>query len=104
MEPERTNWTTVGDKEFPWQCYLSDKDGQITCGCTIISQKLVLTTVRCTEGKNNADMFVNVGAHQQFIGPNPNQMPVEEIHAHPSFDMAIVELATSMTFSDVVSP
>ena len=53
---------------------------------------------------NPADIFVNVGTNRQVTGPNPNQMPVEEIHMHPNFDMAIVELASSLTFSDVVSP
>ncbi len=106
------NWTAAGDKEFPWQCYLGDNERRLSCGCTIISQKLVMTTAQCIYEKNIAEIFVTVGTNQQISGPNPNRIPVVALNIHPSnsqgqsgdFDIAIVELSSYLTFDDAITP
>ncbi len=105
-----TNGTEVGQKDFPWQCYLSSQNGKPFCGCSILTHKLIMTAAHCIEGKRPADIFVSVGSSPYTA--YPNLLPITNFTLHPSyntanqwdFDFSIVELMSNLTFTEAISP
>ncbi len=71
-----------------------------------------MTTAHCLDDKGPDNIIVTVGPNQQSSGLNRNPIPVVAINTHPNynldkigdFDISIVELATYLTFDDVLTP
>ncbi|KAK9874617.1 hypothetical protein WA026_005446 [Henosepilachna vigintioctopunctata] len=94
-------------KNFPHQVAIN-LDGEL-CGGAIIDQKFILTAAHCTRNKNPVDITVRAGSNYSSKGGELYQ--VLAVHEHPNFDtdsfdadVAVIELATSLKFSETIKP
>eukprot|EP00058_Branchiostoma_floridae_P017554 XP_002603042.1 hypothetical protein BRAFLDRAFT_132269 [Branchiostoma floridae] len=106
--------TVAEPGSWPWQVSLRAND-DVTwhfCGGSIISEEWVVTAAHCVDG--NYKPLVVVGEHsREDEGDDPERAVVATAMtiAHPDFywwtmvnDVALLKLASPLTFSDRVSP
>ncbi|CAH2097813.1 unnamed protein product [Euphydryas editha] len=101
--------------EFPMMAGLIYVDQRaIRCGAVIIDKKYVLTAAHCVNGRELNDLGVVVGEYDTSTGadsPATQIFRVESYLIHPrytpsnyDYDIAIVEIAGEMVYSDYVGP
>uniref|UniRef100_A0A3B3T8T1 Zgc:100868 n=1 Tax=Paramormyrops kingsleyae TaxID=1676925 RepID=A0A3B3T8T1_9TELE len=99
---------------WPWQANLLQTfpTYQIMCGGSLINSKWVLSAAHCFSSTNTANWNVYLG-RQELSGTNPNEQvrTLSSIFPHPLYnssthdnDLALLELSTTVTFSDFIRP
>ncbi|CAG7830918.1 unnamed protein product [Allacma fusca] len=114
--------------EFPWRCSLFTKflrnysvnesvllyGYKFYCGCTILSEKWVMTAAHCTyDSSVQGNIYVFAGDNK--LGPPEDGtgqlVPVRRIYSHPNYDnvssdndISLLELTTSLQFGENVRP
>ncbi|XP_041971856.1 vitellin-degrading protease-like [Aricia agestis] len=98
----------VDIRAVPYQASLLRR-GSYTCGCTIISNDLVLTAAHCVVGSKPQEYTVRVGS--SFSSRGGQIYPVGDFVWHPAFtfrnmesDVALIWLARPMRFSEKIKP
>ncbi|EDS28145.1 proacrosin [Culex quinquefasciatus] len=108
--------------QFPWHVALFHKKSrtvtEYACGGSLISRSYVLTAAHCTKSEDNyvinpRRLIVSMGSHnRRLAGPNVQQHSVYEIHSVTSEgewaglrnDIALLELTSSVGYSDYIQP
>lgn len=108
--------------QFPWHVALFHKKSrtvtEYACGGSLISRSYVLTAAHCTKSEdsyviNPRRLIVSMGSHnRRLAGPNVQQHSVYEIHSVTSEgqwaglrnDIALLELTSSVGYSDYIQP
>jgi len=110
---EANDWRVVGGRpanagEFPYQAALL-RSGSLTCGCWIINARTIGTAAHCIDGGTPGLFTVRVGSLQHASGGQ--LLTVSALRPHPQYnpstinnDIAIVHLATPITFGANVAP
>lgn len=98
------------DGEAPYQCSLQLKSIQFHfCGCSIISDKYILTAAHCVRGRNANQFQMLVGTNDLDNGGTYYE--AESYEQHESFDdpafsndVAVIRVKGSIEFNDRVQP
>lgn len=117
-----TNGYNTYPGQFPWHVALFHKKSrtvtEYACGGSLISRSYVLTAAHCTKSEddyviNPRRLIVSMGSHnRRLAGPNVQQHSVFEIHSVTSEgqwaglrnDIALLELTSSVEYSDYIQP
>ena len=117
------NGSETKPHQFPWTVYLvlvSDNGqehgwlkAQATCGGSLITQKHVLTSASCVQGKNIEDLFAILGAHNVTAEIEKiNWVFFSNIYIYPDYvgdrkyspDVAVLQLEDSVNFGPKIQP
>jgi trypsin len=99
--------------EFPWQVSMRTKQNAHYCGGSIINQLWIVTASHCVDGDTPNQVLIVVGDHKRDDASNTfrQSINVVQIHMHPNYDsrnlyndVAVVKLATPITFNENVQP
>lgn len=78
--------TDAAAGEFPWDVVIfSDELQSALCAGVIVTEKAVLTTAHCVEGRESSDLTVKAGLHA-VSGHAAAQSQVAATIRHPNFD------------------
>jgi len=95
----------------PWQVYLTDARGGMTCGGSLINNEWVLTAAHCVDGGGSYRVFV--GAHDfTRTEASRKSISITKVIVHETYDatgrlendIALLKLATPITPSNEVIP
>lgn len=98
----------VGDA--PYQCSMQLKSMKFHfCGCSVISDKYILTAAHCVQGQNINKFNILVGTNDLNSGGTyytPEAFEKHENHNHPRFanDVAVIRVKGTIQFNDLVQP
>lgn len=98
----------VGDA--PYQCSMQLKSMQFHfCGCSIISDKYILTAAHCVRGRDVNEFNILVGTNDLNSGGTyykPEAYVKHESFNRPAFanDVAVIRVNGSIEFNDRVQP
>ncbi|KAL1263916.1 hypothetical protein QQF64_004271 [Cirrhinus molitorella] len=115
--PQMTNRIVGGysasEGAWPWQVDIqTDRDGHV-CGGTIISENWVLSAAHCFPNPNDIYPYIIYAGRQQLNGWNPDEtshrisrvvVPLGYTDPQLGQDIALVELATPVRWSDRIQP
>lgn len=96
--------------QFPYIASIHrGSQGSFLCGGSIIRAEWVITGAACFRHNIPADLFVVVGTHLLSSGGVRHEIRSINVHpdySHPSIgnDIALVQVTTSFTFTDLVQP
>jgi len=98
---------------YPWQIQLH-RGQYYTCGGSVIGESWILTAAHCVDGnENNPSSFkIIAGAHNLWFGDNEDnrqERQVAQIYMHENYanldnDIALLRLASPLTYTDQVQP
>ncbi|RXN33701.1 trypsin I-P1-like protein [Labeo rohita] len=98
---------------WPWQVSIHDIQlGHHYCGGTLIAKDWVLAGAHCFDSPSDSDIVMYFGRVSQY-GSNPYEISrtvsrviVHPDYGHPPFDkdIALVQLSSSVPFSDYIRP
>ncbi|KAK4314191.1 hypothetical protein Pmani_014524 [Petrolisthes manimaculis] len=103
--------TTTTIDEYPWQCGLTSRTTSTNpfCGCSIVNNRYIVTAAHCVVGSSPNSFTVAVGSTD--ITSGTTRVAVSRITVHENYnnrnlqnDIAVLELASPLTFSDTVMP
>jgi len=106
----------VSKNEYPFMAALMYKSGNLLCGGSLIDEKHILTAAHCVSGNHIdlEDIIVYLGAHNITSGNHWSEHMVKTVIKHEGYidgkngrnenDIAILELATPVEFSDAIKP
>uniref|UniRef100_A0A8C1ZL61 Zgc:92313 n=1 Tax=Cyprinus carpio TaxID=7962 RepID=A0A8C1ZL61_CYPCA len=105
--------SAASEGAWPWQVDIqTDSQGHV-CGGTIISENWVLSAAHCFPNPNDISSYMVYVGRQQLNGWNPDEtshrirrvvVPLGYTDPQLGQDIALVELATSVIWSDRVQP
>ncbi|KAL6423534.1 hypothetical protein ACFW04_010235 [Cataglyphis niger] len=105
--------TETGINEYPMMCGLVDSINEVIfCGCTIISNRYVLTAAHCLENKDATKIGVVVGEHDVTRGNETNATKLFRIincKMHPDYedihnDLAVCKINDTIEHNNNVGP
>ncbi|XP_005163955.1 chymotrypsinogen A [Danio rerio] len=89
---------------WPWQASINFKStGQFFCSGSLISERWVLTAASCFQRINVSDVVIYLG-RLTTNGSNPYEIPRTVIQVSVTEDIALVQLSSSVTFTDYIRP
>lgn len=109
----------ANSNQYPWMVGLifdseetySRPGPHIGCAGSLINDRFVLTAAHCVYNQTVDKVDVKLGVHTLTDVRDKPREPVSEIFVHPKFesasfknDVALIKLATPVTFSPFVSP
>ncbi|XP_051770718.1 prostasin [Ctenopharyngodon idella] len=105
--------SSASEGAWPWQVDIqSDSQGHV-CGGTVISESWVLSAAHCFPNPNDISSYIIYAGRQQLNGWNPDQtshrirhvvVPLGYTDPQLGQDIALVELATPIVWSDRIQP
>ena len=113
VKPRIVNGHPTDPHEFPWAVQIKKKNRLGFCAGSLITDRHVLTAGHCIENKRPRDLTVSVGDHlTKILDTYEKNIRITKIIRHPRVDMkdkfendlAILQLATPVNFSEYVKP
>lgn len=104
---------SASDGAWPWQVDIQTETQGHVCGGTLITENWVLSAAHCFPNPNDVTSYIIYVGRQQLNGWNPdetshriNRVVVPYGYTDPQLgqDIALVELATPVVWSDRVQP
>lgn len=104
---------SASDGAWPWQVDIQTTSQGHVCGGTLITENWVLSAAHCFPNPNDVTSYIIYVGRQQLNGWNPdetnhriNRVVVPYGYTDPQLgqDIALVELATPVVWSDRVQP
>ncbi|KAK9965093.1 hypothetical protein ABG768_004202 [Culter alburnus] len=105
--------SSASEGAWPWQVDIqTDSQGHV-CGGTIIAENWVLSAAHCFPNPNDISSYMIYAGRQQLNGWNPDQtshrirrvvVPLGYTDPRLGQDIALVELATPIVWSDRIQP
>ncbi|XP_050312534.1 venom serine protease 34-like [Anthonomus grandis grandis] len=107
--------TETGTNEYPaMAALLSLQDDSFFCGSHVIASRYILTAGHCLQNKDPDELVVLVGDHNISSGSDTNYSAIYYVSAYEinpsydsdtySYDIAIVQTKTEISFSTYVGP
>ena len=93
-----TGGSAIDIKQVPWQALLRGDAG--TCGGSIISPRYILTAKHCVADVKASNIRVNAGISLRSNASSKNEYRVSSVIIHPTYDVALLKLSTSIVFDD----
>lgn len=96
--------------EAPYQCSMQLESMQFHfCGCSIISDKYILTAAHCVRGRDVNEFNILVGTNDRNSGGTyytPEHIEKHESFNRPAFanDVAVIRVKGTIEFNDRVQP
>lgn len=104
---------SASEGAWPWQVDIQTDDKGHVCGGTIISESWILSAAHCFPNPNDISSYMVYAGRQQLNGWNPDEtshrirrvvVPLGYTDPQLGQDIALVELATAVTWSDRIQP
>ncbi|XP_020942408.1 serine protease 27 isoform X2 [Sus scrofa] len=98
--------------EWPWQVSIQ-RNGSHFCGGSLITEQWVLTAAHCFSNTSQTSLYQVLLGARQLVKPGPHAVyvQVKRVERNPlyqgmasSADVALVELAAPVTFTDYILP
>uniref|UniRef100_A0A672LDG0 Trypsin-like n=1 Tax=Sinocyclocheilus grahami TaxID=75366 RepID=A0A672LDG0_SINGR len=97
---------------WPWQVSIQKLSGSHFCGGSLINKDWVLSAAHCFNQVTASSIVMYFGRHSQLgLNPNETSRRASQIITHPKYnlirhdsDIALVQLSSSVTFSDYIRP
>lgn len=113
VSPRIVGGAPIAISSTPWQASLSIRNSSnpTLCGASIIGTSWMVTAAHCVAGSTPSNISAFVGITDLSARSNQNALAVSGITINPSWnsttfngDIALLQLATPLTFSTTVQP